>query len=107
MKRAEVKQIVKDTIDELKRGGYLRTESEMIYTDMAVMLSAYYSGGQNDEAITSALRTVETDHYYKVIPLYYSYNYTIQRIAELYGVEISTIVRNKKRLCIEIYKAIQ
>ena len=35
------------------------------------------------------------------------YDRAIERIAEVFGVEVSTITRNKKRLCLAIYNSIQ
>lgn len=107
MEREEIRQIVRETIDELKRSGILRSYNEMAYAEVTSVLNAYYDDGECDTAVTEALRKIEGDTYYKIIPLYFSYGYTIERIAEVFGVEVSTITRNKKRLCLAIYNSIQ
>lgn len=107
MEREEIKLIVKETIEELKRSGILRSYNELAYAEVTSVLTAYYEGGESDTAVTEAIKGIEGDTYYKIIPLYFSYGYTIERIAEVFGVEISTITRNKKRLCLAIYNSIQ
>lgn len=107
MEREEIKLIVKETIEELKRSGILRSYNELAYAEVTSVLTAYYDDGECDAAVTEALRTIEDDTYYKIIPLYFRYRYTIEKIAEVFGVEVSTITRNKKRLCLAIYNSIQ
>lgn len=102
-----IKEIVRQTVEELKRSGILKNDNELAYAEITSVLTAYYNEGESDPVITAALKDLEHDTYYKIIPLYFSYNYTIIKIAEVFGVEVSTIVRNKKRLCLAIYNAIQ
>ena len=102
-----IKLIVKETIEELKRSGILKSFNELAYSEITAILKAYYDEGETDSVITMALNDIESDPYYKIIPLYFRYNYTIEKIAEVFEVEISTITRNKKRLCLAIYNAIQ
>ena len=102
-----IKLIVKETIEELKRSGILRSFNELAYAEITSVLTSYYDDGETDAEITSALHKLEDDPYYKIIPLYFRYNYTIEKISEVFDVEISTITRNKKRLCLAIYNAIQ
>lgn len=102
-----IKLIVKETIEELKRSGILKSFDTLAYAEISDVLKVYYDDGETDSEITAALKDIETDQYYKIIPLYFRYNYTIEKIAEVFEVEISTITRNKKRLCLAIYNAIQ
>lgn len=102
-----IKEIVQQTIAELKKSGMLRETTELAYSEISSLLKEYYEDGERDSVIKQALLNLENDTYYKVIPLYFSYGYTIESIAEVFDVEISTIVRNKKRLCLEVYNAIQ
>ena len=92
------------TINELKKNGMLKTD--VSYQEASELLQAYYEGGERDKQIREALKGVSSDKYYKIIPLYYGYNYTIEQIAEVLQVETSTVTRNKKRLCLKIYSMI-
>ena len=107
MTEDEIRAVVRITIEELKRGGLLKGFADIAYTEAASLLQAYYEGGETDPEIRSAIDGLKDDAYFKIIPLYFSYGYTIERIAELFKVEISTITRNKKRLCLAIYNAVQ
>ena len=108
MTREEVREIVRETVDELRRKGLLRIRDEgQAYGDIAEVLKRYYETGEGSEALIQALGEIRDDQYGDVIPLYYSYGYTIDKISEAYGVEVSTVVRNKKRLCMEIWRRIQ
>ncbi len=99
-----VRKIVAATIDELRRCGALRPLADIAYTEILSVLAAYYGGGETEGKITDALKSIESDAYYKIIPLNFRYGYSLERIAELYGADISTIKRNKKRLCIALYE---
>lgn len=102
-----IKQIVIQTIQELKRSGMLKSVDELAYSDISSVLAAYYDGGEQDAEVRAAVERLRGDTYYKILPLYFGYKYTIEQIAEEFGVEVSTIVRNKKRLCLQVYNAIQ
>lgn len=98
-----IKQIVKETIAELRRAGMLKDGEELAYSEISEILKSFYQNGQNDEKIKAALVGLEGDRYFKIIPLYYSYGYTLEDIAEVFDVDLTTITRNKKRLCLEIF----
>ena len=101
--RELIREIVLETIRELKRAGVLKNTTDLAYTEAASMLKSFYRRGEDDTAIAAAIKKHEKDFYYKIIPLYFRYSYTIEDIAEVFDVEPSTISRNKKRLCIAIY----
>lgn len=94
---------VKRTIEEYKRSGILRESRDVSYADACEVLSDYYGTGKKDARVTYAIQGQRFDPYYLVIPMYYEEGKTIEAIAEKLGVDISTIVRNKKRLCLAIY----
>ena len=102
-----VQEIVNETIRQLKRNGLLKSVTDMAYHEATVMLKNYYKNYEQDKAITAALKKIESDPYFKIIPLYFSYGYTIEELAEYYDVEISTISRNKKRLSLNVYNLIE
>lgn len=102
-----IREIVKETINELKRSGLLKSVTDLAYSEVTELLKDYYDSGERDSVIFKALHELETDTYFKILPLYFRYNYTIEQIAEVFDVEISTITRNKKRLCLDLYNLIQ
>lgn len=105
--RQFIREIVSETIRELKRTGLLKSVSDLAYVEVSELLKGYYDDGERDRTITDALTAIRDDSYFKIIPLYFSYGYTIERIAEVFDVEISTITRNKKRLCLDVWARIQ
>lgn len=102
-----VQAIVLETIKELKRNGLLKSATDSAYHEATAMLRRHYKNNEDNAAIAAALKEIEQDPYFKIIPLYFNYGYTIEEIAEVFDVEISTISRNKKRLSLEIYKLIE
>lgn len=100
--KEDIKEVINLTINELQQGGLLKDKSDYIYGNVAERLKRYYRSG-DDKALEQVLKDIQDDIYINVIPLYYKNRYTIEAIAEMYNVNTSTIVRNKKRLCIMIY----
>lgn len=94
---------IQTTIKELKRNSIVGEPKEHIYKQISKELVDYYEKGQNSTKITEALELLKNDAYFDIIPLYYNLRHTIEMIAEAFNVDTSTIVRNKKRLCLEIY----
>lgn len=105
----EIKEIVnlavKTTVKEFKRCGLLK-EDIAAYTDISNLLKAYYKNGKKDDQITYAIQNHRFDQYFRIILLYYEDGKTIEQIAEILEIDVSTVVRNKKRLCLEIYNDI-
>ena len=100
----EVKIIVKATIDELRKNGYLKRSDDIAYSEISARLFEYFRQPDSDPALHRALGRAKGDRYYNVITMYYRDRYTIDWIAESFGCEISTITRNKRRLCLKIYR---
>lgn len=101
MTRDEIEEIVQLTVKTLKREGMTKTFSEIMYRDTARLLYNHFND-EYSEKVAKALNSVKTDMYYPIIPMYYGKRMTHEQIAEKMSVEVSTITRNKKRLCIEI-----
>jgi DNA-directed RNA polymerase specialized sigma subunit len=101
-------------IKALKNEGFMRDEDDVIYAETAKILRDYYNGvyhndpeeREKKEDIEKALDSIKRDQYYDVITMYYGNRETIEFIAEMLDVDVSTVVRNKKRLCLEIYSRI-
>lgn len=101
-----IREIVRMTIEEFKKSGLLKSNDDVAYSEMSRLLHLYYNGEKRAD-IREALKQIESDTYSEIIPLYYQRNFTIERIAEILSVEVSTITRNKKRLCLLLYKLIE
>lgn len=107
MTEQEIKKLMRDFVVELKRGHMLRNESDAIYNDVSNKLYKYYREGERDKAIKNALDDMHGDIYINIIPLFYKNHYTIEKIAEMMDVDISTVSRNKKRICVSIYAMLE
>ena len=99
-----VRQIVRETIRELNDMGLMKNFQDISYSQATAVLADYYKNGQKDLAVKSALEKIKGDPYFEIIPMYFVNRFTIERIAEVFDVEVSTISRNKKRLFLEIAK---
>lgn len=106
MTEENVKQIVKDTIEELLGKSMIKYSDLIIYEKMSDRLREYYKTG-NDPDLAHALDRLKDHPHIQLIEDYYKYNYTLEAIANDYGVEVRTISRRKKNLCIKIYKIIE
>lgn len=103
--RSFIDYAIEKAIKEFKKKGILKDASEVAYAEVSKELTAYYLEdlGEFNSEIRQALDDLRLDPYIDIIPLYYSENRTIEDIAEVLGVDVSTVVRNKKRLCLDIY----
>lgn len=99
----EIKIIVKATINELRKIGYLKRSDDIAYSEISARLFDYFKQPDSDPDIGVALESIKGDHYFRIITMYYRDRVTIDWIAEEFNCEISTITRNKKRLCLKIY----
>ena len=100
MTEKEIKRIVKMTINEFRRERLLndaRTEIE----ETSDRLFRFYNGTE-DKEMEAAIDAVRRDKYFCIITLYYRENMTIEKIAEKIDVDVRTVTRNKRRLCLEI-----
>jgi len=103
MTEDEIKKIVSLTVKAMKKEGMTKEFSEVMYEEMSKRLFYHFNEGYSED-IARVLNEVKTDVYYSIIPMYYGKRMTHEAIAERMNVEVSTITRNKKRLCIEIYR---
>lgn len=94
---------VKRTIEELKKNGMIKEIDAAAYGDASEMLKTYFSGEDKDASIAYAIQALRFDPYYRIISMYYEEKRTLEEIADVLGVDVSTVVRNKKRLCMAIY----
>lgn len=94
MEENKIKDIVKETILELEKKGYLKNKME--YEDVLKIIRCYYENGENDEKMKKCIKNISNDRYFNIIPLYFKENKTIECIAEEFKVDRTTISRNKK-----------
>lgn len=108
---ALITKTVKQAFKELKDKGALKSQTELIYKDMSRLLRCYFhdldDSGSGDPAIENALSQLKDDRFYTIIPDYYGEGYTLEELAGRLHCDISTITRNKKRLCFEIYELME
>lgn len=97
---------VQKSIKEYKRNGILKDSDAAVYADASDILFNYYKNGKQEAAITYAINGQRFDPYFRIIQLYFEEKKTVEKIAQALGVDVSTVVRNKKRLCLAIYNEI-
>ena len=97
---------IKKTISEYKKNGLLKESNNAAYEDASEILLSYYRNGMQETNITYAIQGIRFDPYFRIIPMYFGEGRTIESIAEDLGVDVSTVMRNKKRLCLLIYNEI-
>lgn len=99
---SEVKRIIQMTIKEMRKQELLRDVESAAYKEISERLNAYYIGLHDDD-LQAVLDEVKDDRYFDIITMFYFEGYTVEKIAEQLNVDVRTVSRNKKRLCLEIY----
>lgn len=99
---ADVKRIVQLTIKEMRKQELLQDAESAAYKEISERLNAYYIGIHDDD-LQAALDEVKDDRYFDIITMFYFERYTVEQIAEQLDVDVRTVSRNKKRLCLDIY----
>lgn len=101
--KKDIEEIFSMCIEQLKKNHLLKKTNNAIYDEISDKLFEYYRKGANDRKITAAINDFKDDTYINIIPLFFKNRYTIENIADMMNVDVSTIVRNKKRLCLNLY----
>lgn len=104
MTEKQIKQIVKETLSELLEHKMIKYGDAIIVDQIGELLKAHYN--VPDESISKALQQIQNDEYYGVLEGYYGEGLTLERLSCKFNADISTIQRNKKRLCLKLYKII-
>ena len=100
------KETVKESMAEYKRSGLLEDSEGANYSDACELLQAYYDGEKDDMEISYAVQNMRFDQYFRILEMYFERHEKIETIAREMDVDVSTITRNKKRLCLAIYKSL-
>lgn len=107
MDKQEIKEIIEMTVKELKNQHMLKETVDAIYIDVSERLTKYFRSGETDMKIKLMLEELKDDLYIDILYFYYRDNMTIERIAEELEVDVSTVTRNKKRLCLSLYNLLE
>lgn len=103
----EIRQIVRITIEELTTSKLIKPEYGIIADKIEPIVNAYYAGTYNSDRLGQALAKIKTERYGDTIEYIYKHGYTLEHIAELYQVDVSTVSRNKQRLLRKVYDMLE
>ena len=106
----EIEEIIEKSIDRviirLRAEGILKTDEKTVMEKTEELLKRYEGFKLSDEPITrkilakvdDALKSVQDDPYYLIIPMTYFEHTSRENIADYFGVTERTITRHKSRL---------
>lgn len=94
------REVARETVAELKRQNLLKDDS---YFQAKEMIIDYYAGVGSEE-VGKAINSLSKDRFFKILPGTFRDGYTQEQLAVVFDCETSTIVRNKKRLCLEVLR---
>lgn len=109
VEKAEIAEIVRMTINEMLKKNLMRTPESVAYKTISDRLAVYYAPytmPHSDAQLAAALDVIKNDKYFIILPMFFRNRYTVEEIADRLGVDMTTVTRNKKRLCLEIYSRI-
>lgn len=111
MSEYDIEKIISDTVNmtvlKLKMAGLMRDNKKSAYQKTEELLRNYNTFKNITDQpytiklvkkMTEALKTIENDIYYDIIPMYYFQKETRENIAEHFNTTVTTISRNKTRL---------
>ena len=99
----EERREIKEYIDEaVQKAVNAIRKDDAKYAHVSDRLFRYYKEGMMDAEVTMALIEVSSSAYFDIIPLYFRDKLTIEAIAEEMGINTSTVVRNKKKICLRM-----
>lgn len=108
----DIREIINETVDytvaKLKLSGLMKDnrqtafqKTEQILRNYNELKKSYSEDGTAKkfvDIIDNALKELESDLYYDIIPMMYFENQTRESIAEYFDTTVTTISRNKRRL---------
>ena len=108
MKQDEVAEVVQTVLSYLIRQKLLKDPEDIAYRMISHRLFQHWMPANNpDLQLEEVLKELEDDPYIYAIILFYRDRCTVETIAERMGVDVRTVSRNKKRICIEIYRRLE
>lgn len=106
--RELIQETIDRTIAKLKLSGLMKDKrqtafqkTEQIlknYNDLKKSYSEDGTAKKFVDIVDNALKSIEDDSYYEIIPMMYFENHTREYIAETFDTTVTTISRNKRRL---------
>lgn len=104
-----VETTVRETVRELRKTGLLKRADDVAYNEVSARLYDYYEHPERDGEMKGALAQISGDAYFRILPEFYRDHIPVGYIAESFPGNTSetTIWRNKKRLCLKLYKLLQ
>jgi DNA-directed RNA polymerase specialized sigma subunit len=106
--RELIQETIDRTIAKLKLSGLMKDKrqtafqkTEQIlknYNDLKKSYSEDGTAKKFVDIVDNALKSIEDDSYYEIIPMMYFENHTREYIAESFDTTVTTISRNKRRL---------
>lgn len=103
----ELSEVVRETVKELRKNGLLKRSDDVAYSEVSSRLYEYYRNPERDPEVGAALEMISGDFYAGSIADYYREHLSLDVIAETYHCDLTTIKRNKKRLCLKIFQLLQ
>lgn len=109
--KREIREIVEDTVREtvreMKKSGLLKRADDVAYSEISARLYDFFKEPERDPEMAAALETISGDYYAQSLRDYYEDHLSLDIIAVAYHCDLTTIKRNKKRLCLQLYKILQ
>ena len=111
MGEPEIRKIIRETVlttvKELQQRRVNFENEEMIYRTTGDKLTAYFAAVSDDEELEEALEQVKGDRYFSILTDYYGRFMSIADISRKLNVDKRTVHRNKKRLCLQLFKIME
>ena len=105
-----ISETVNKTVLKLRLTGFLRDDQKTNYQKTEDILKNYNHFSKSNqpfakklvEKVDDALKSLEDDKYFEIVPLYFFKKWTREAIAEYFDTSTTTISRNKNRLVNQI-----
>ena len=104
--KAYINETAERVVRELRSQGLTKEEDDANYKDISEMLREYYRDGEKDTQIRYALQSIRFEPYFRILEKYYRDGEKMDTIAADFEVDISTIFRKKRELCLKIYRVL-
>lgn len=101
-----IEQTARAVVKELRVQGMIKDEEDANYRDISETLREYYKNGEKDAQIRYALQSIRFEPYFQILEKYYKDGEKMDAIASDFEVDISTVFRKKRELCLKLYRVL-